>query len=509
MTPPRGRPFETSSVPRRSGTPPPRVPLPRTCSGEPGSARRVRTEMTPPRASDPNATEPGPRDTSMPSNVPGSANVALGPTRRSDVTRPPSTSSSVRPRARPRMAGTAACPSETWLTPGTVSSACIRFSGALCAICREESSVIPAAGVVVTLGATPTTVNDSSRSGLTASSTCPSTRSTVTGLTTCPAGKTMITWNGTSGRGDQVNRPSESVLTVPGYPAMDTVAPGTPVFDRSSMTRPVKDSCAAAAGGSPSATRATINRETDSLAGFTSSSIAAPDVTTRSRINKGRWQASSLAPFQLLPQHVEVAALRRAHQAQRAARPFDGHHIAGLQRVARLAIECHEHLVVAVHVRLDRDRRRAGHDQGAVGQHARGDRREQQRIDDRLHDRATRGEVVGRRSGGRGDDEAVGADLHHHVVADRHRQLDDARERGLGDHHVVQYQLVGEARTGPEHLRVQHHPFFDRCAPLEHAFKRWVQIVQRDLGQEAEAAEVDAGSRDIGAGAADAPGHPG
>ena len=53
------------------------------------------------------------------------------------------------------MAGTEAWPSETWLTPGTVSSACIRFSGARCVICRDESSVIPAAGVVVTLGAAP------------------------------------------------------------------------------------------------------------------------------------------------------------------------------------------------------------------------------------------------------------------------------------------------------------------------------------------------------------------
>ena len=58
--------------------------------------------------------------------------------------------------------------------------------------------------------------------GLTVSSTCPSDRSTVTGLTTWPAGSTMMTWNGGSGRGDQVNRPSESVLAVPGYPAMET-----------------------------------------------------------------------------------------------------------------------------------------------------------------------------------------------------------------------------------------------------------------------------------------------
>ncbi len=40
------------------------VPLKPAESGDPGATRRVRTEMTPPKASDPYATEPGPRETS-------------------------------------------------------------------------------------------------------------------------------------------------------------------------------------------------------------------------------------------------------------------------------------------------------------------------------------------------------------------------------------------------------------------------------------------------------------
>ena len=89
------------------------VPLKPAESGDPGATRRVRTEITPPKASDPYATDPGPRETSTLSITVGSMNVALGPARRSELTRAPSIKISVRPRARPRMAGTAACPSET------------------------------------------------------------------------------------------------------------------------------------------------------------------------------------------------------------------------------------------------------------------------------------------------------------------------------------------------------------------------------------------------------------
>ena len=48
--------------------------------------------------------------------------VALGPTRRSEETRAPSIRMRLRPRARPRIAGTAAWPSETEDTPATFST---------------------------------------------------------------------------------------------------------------------------------------------------------------------------------------------------------------------------------------------------------------------------------------------------------------------------------------------------------------------------------------------------
>ncbi len=74
---------------------------------------------------------------------------------------------SVRPRAKPRMAGTAACPSETWLTPATFSIACIRLVGCRTAMSRPLTLVAPAAGVVSMLGADPDTITDSLTSGAT------------------------------------------------------------------------------------------------------------------------------------------------------------------------------------------------------------------------------------------------------------------------------------------------------------------------------------------------------
>ncbi len=215
--------------PRRSGIPPPAVALPLTRNGLSGATVGVRTEMTPPSASDPYATEPGPRATSIPSIDDGSRKVALGPTRRSDVTRAPSMRSSTRPRAMPRIAGTAACPSDTWLTPGTVSSACRRCSGERRWSCVRERSVVAAAGAASMLGAAPTTVTDSSPSGSTWTVVSASIVRMSTGFATCPPGRTTTTWNGGATPGPREKRPSASVFVDPAVPAMVTIAPATGV----------------------------------------------------------------------------------------------------------------------------------------------------------------------------------------------------------------------------------------------------------------------------------------
>ena len=64
------------------------------------------------------------------------------------------------------MAGTAACPSDTWFTPATFSIACIRLDGWRTAMSRPLTLVVPAAGVASMLGAEPVTVTDSFISGV-------------------------------------------------------------------------------------------------------------------------------------------------------------------------------------------------------------------------------------------------------------------------------------------------------------------------------------------------------
>ncbi len=132
------------------------------------------------------------------------------------------------------------------MTPGTVSSACKRCSGERRAICRADSNVLADAGEVSRLGAAPTTVIDSDVSGSTRRSIVSSMRVISTGRATCPLGSVMITWNGGAGCGSQVNAPLASVLTVPGMPGIEMVAPTTGVPDFESSTRPLK---AVALGG--------------------------------------------------------------------------------------------------------------------------------------------------------------------------------------------------------------------------------------------------------------------
>ena len=205
------------------------VPVTRALNGLPGSARRVRTEITPPRASEPYATDPGPRAMSMPSTTDGSRNVPLGPTRRSAVTRPPSIRNSVRPRASPRTAGTAACPSETWLMPGHGLERLHEVLGIAPRDLRARQHGRGGPGRRIDAGRRTEHGHRlvGERSELESTSSLPGQRRRRQARATCPPASTTITWNGTGGAGAQVKRPSLSVRAEPLIPTMDTDAPAT------------------------------------------------------------------------------------------------------------------------------------------------------------------------------------------------------------------------------------------------------------------------------------------
>ena len=95
---------------------------------------------------------------------------------------------------------------------------------------------------------------------------------------------------------------------------------------------------------------------------------------------------------------------------------------------------------------------------------------------------------------------------HHRLAVDRHRQLDDARERALRDDHVVQHDAIGEPASSGLHRHVQHHPLFGLRGAVDGAFERRKDLRQRHLGEKPEAAEVDAENRNVGVRLRDAAG---
>ena len=80
----------------------------------------------------------------------------------------------------------------------------------------------------------------------------------------------------------------------------------------------------------------------------------------------------------------------------------------------------------------------------------RADRRDQDHRQRGVDDRAAGREVVGGRAGGRREDQPVRAVARDQLAVDLDAQLDDARERALGDHHVVE-RPVGERGAGRAH----------------------------------------------------------
>ena len=87
-------------------------------------------------------------------------------------------------------------------------------------------------------------------------------------------------------------------------------------------------------------------------------------------------------------------------------------------------------------------------------------------------------------------------------------EVDDARERALGDHDVVERPGASAATAPRRSVRgMQHHPLVELRRAVEHRFQRVVQFGKRDLGEEAEAAEVHAEDRDVAPGWRDASGH--
>ena len=110
----------------------------------------------------------------------------------------------------------------------------------------------------------------------------------------------------------------------------------------------------------------------------------------------------------------------------------------------------------------------------------------------RLQHGAAGGEGVGRGAGGRGDDQAVSALVGHEMPVHRHPQLHHPRGGAPVDHHVVQGQGVKHALGAAPNLAVHQHPMVFFIGPMQHGLQSGFYLVQGDVGDETQAALVDA-----------------
>ena len=164
-----------------------------------------------------------------------------------------------------------------------------------------------------------------------------------------------------------------------------------------------------------------------------------------------------------------------------------------LQRGQRLHVEIGAG--VAARHQFDRDLVGVGQQDRAVRQRVRRDRHQHPARNRRMQQRPAGRQRIGRRAGGRRDDQAVGALVGHEVPADRHAQLDHARGGAAVDHHVVHGQRVEHDCAVAHHLRMHQAAMVFLVLAGQHRDQRGLVVVERNVGDEAEPAAVDADQR--------------
>jgi hypothetical protein len=102
------------------------------------------------------------------------------------------------------------------------------------------------------------------------------------------------------------------------------------------------------------------------------------------------------------------------------------------------------------------DARRGRQHERAVRQGVRRERGEHERVGGRMQNRSARGQVVGRRSGGGRDDQAVRLHVRDELFVHIHVDFDHPRERAARDDDVVERQVLGKRRAAArDHAREQ------------------------------------------------------
>ena len=106
---------------------------------------------------------------------------------------------------------------------------------------------------------------------------------------------------------------------------------------------------------------------------------------------------------------------------------------------------------------------------------------------------------IGGGAGGRGHDQAVGPLAVHEHAIDPGLQLDHAGARGPVDDDIIHGQRAPDLAAIAHHPCDQHGAVFRGVAAIEDGAERCGPLVERDVGDEAQAAVVDAHQRHLGA----------
>ena len=124
-----------------------------------------------------------------------------------------------------------------------------------------------------------------------------------------------------------------------------------------------------------------------------------------------------------------------------------------------------------------------------------------------MDDGAAGRQVVGRRARRAGDDDAVGFHPGHELAVHGDFQIDHPRDLTARDDDVVEHQMRVAHVPITQRRRLQQTPFVHLRGSGDDRVERLVQLVERDLGEKAQAAEVHAQDGNGAARAADAGGH--
>src|ERR1700733_104464 len=233
--------------------------------------------------------------------------------------------------------------------------------------------------------------------------------------------------------------------------------------------------------------------------GLNSSSTAS--IIAKSRICRWRSTASALVrqsadtPMQLGAQQPEVVVARRMQQRNRAPGGGD------LEPAAR--IEFPELGGVAVDLRpgtalatqADIDSRLAGYDDRAVRQRVRTDRRHHQHVEAGIDDRTPPGQRVGGRAGRGGHPHAVTAMRIDIATIDARLEIQHAAGFEPIEYHVIEREAANLGTGGVDQPRLQQHATIRLVVAREHSRKARHHVLWQHVGQEAEAAAIDAQQR--------------